>query len=120
MKSRIRALLLAFAPLFILFILLQVGLDSSATASPALTDTPPDGTAIILNPNRYQTARLTYDNEAVFGPQCVTSNGDPFSPINSTHRPPGYYTNPLRYLASDTGVGQVDVQFVPVPGNADA
>jgi hypothetical protein len=94
MKSRIRALLLAFAPLFILFILLQVGLDSSATASPSLTDTPPDGTAIILNPNRYQTARLTYDNESVFGPQCVTSNGDPFSPVNSIHRPPGYYTNP--------------------------
>ena len=91
---RIRALLLAVVPVCLLFILLYLGLGRTATASPSLTDTPPDGTAIILNANRYQAAHLSYDNESVFGPQCMTSNGDPFSPVNSIHRPPGYYTNP--------------------------
>lgn len=94
MKHRIRALFLTLVPLCLLLILLQMQLGNTATASPSLADTPPDGTPIILNPNRGQTGRISYEHEAVFGPQCVTGNGDPFSPINSVHRPPGYYTNP--------------------------
>ncbi|MBK9055303.1 MAG: hypothetical protein IPL78_31715 [Chloroflexi bacterium] len=94
MKHRIRTLFLTLVPLCLLLILLQMQLSHTATASPSLADTPPDGTAIILNANHNQTARLTYENEAVFGPQCVTGNGDPFSPVNSVFRPPNYYTNP--------------------------
>ncbi len=94
MKHRIRALFLTLVPLCLLLILLQMQLGHTATASPSLADTPPDGTPIILNPNLGQTGRISYEHESVFGPQCLTGNGDPFSPVNSTFRPPGYYTNP--------------------------
>jgi len=94
MKHRIWALFLTIVPLCLLLVLLQMRWGHTASASPSLADTPPDGTPIILNPNRGQAGRISYEHEAVFGPQCATALGDPFSPISSTFRPLGYYTNP--------------------------
>lgn len=43
---------------------------------------------------RVELGTLDTSNQAVFGPQCVTGNGDPFSPFNSTFRPTNHYVNP--------------------------
>jgi hypothetical protein len=43
---------------------------------------------------RVELGTLTASNQAVFGPECVTSPGDPFSPFTSTFRPNNHYVNP--------------------------
>ena len=60
----------------------------------AITTLPVAAAAINLNDNLFHPARLTGQNQSVFGPACNTALGDPFSPFNSTFRPPNHYTNP--------------------------
>lgn len=43
---------------------------------------------------RVELGTLNASNQAVFGSNCMTSNGDPFSPTNSVFRPPNHYVNP--------------------------
>lgn len=43
---------------------------------------------------RVELGTLGSSNQAIFGSNCVTSNGDPFSPTNSTFRPANHYVNP--------------------------
>jgi hypothetical protein len=43
---------------------------------------------------RVELGTLGTSNQAVFGPGCRTSSGDPFSPNTSVFRPPNHYVNP--------------------------
>lgn len=43
---------------------------------------------------RVELGTLNASNQAVFGSNCVTGNGDPFSPTNSVFRPANHYVNP--------------------------
>ncbi len=43
---------------------------------------------------RVELGTLDTSNQAVFGPECVTANGDPFSAFNSSFRPSNHYVNP--------------------------
>lgn len=42
-------------------------------------------------------SKLSTSNQAVFGPLACTGYGDPYSPYNSPHRPPGYPSGPYTY-----------------------
>lgn len=90
--QKFRALALVLGPVCLVFVSLWVGLGRNAAAAPSPFDTPPQGTEIILD--QAGLGRLAFEHESVFGPQCITGNGDPFSPISSIYRPSGYYTNP--------------------------
>ncbi|MCB8942807.1 MAG: Tad domain-containing protein [Ardenticatenaceae bacterium] len=60
----------------------EVSLRKSATAAFfPLTD--------IYAGARVETGKLSTSNQALFGPSACTSMGDPYSPFNSTFRPPG-------------------------------
>ena len=43
---------------------------------------------------RVELGTLDTSNQALFGPNCITGPGDPFSPFSSTYRPPNHYVNP--------------------------
>ncbi|MBP7999348.1 MAG: hypothetical protein KA314_01265 [Chloroflexi bacterium] len=43
---------------------------------------------------RVELGVLNTSNQAVFGPNCVVVNGDPFSPLSSNLRPANHYVNP--------------------------
>ncbi len=43
---------------------------------------------------RVELGTLGTSNQAIFGPNCRTGLGDPFSPTTSTFRPPNHYVNP--------------------------
>lgn len=92
MTQKLRALALVLGPVCLVFVSLWVGLGRNAAAAPSPFDTPPQGAEIILD--QAGLGRVAFEQEMVFGPQCITASGDPFSPISSTLRPPGYYTNP--------------------------
>lgn len=53
--------------------------------------------ADIYASRRVETGALSTSNQSVFGPQICTSYGDPFSPLNSTFRPPGTPSGPFTY-----------------------
>lgn len=43
---------------------------------------------------RVELGTIASSNQAVFGPECITGNGDPFSPTSSVFRPTNHYVNP--------------------------
>ena len=95
MNRRLIVLLLPF--ILALFVLLPRFIPPTIAARPDLVEEmtlPVAAAAINLNDNLFQPARLTTQNQGVFGPNCTTTLGDPFSPFNSTLRPPNHYVNP--------------------------
>lgn len=98
MNRRLIILLFPFILAALVLAALFIPQTNAAAPDTTLAEMPvtfPFGAAAInLNNNVFQPARLTNQNQGVFGPNCTTTLGDPFSPISSTLRPPGYYTNP--------------------------